>query len=250
MQATSSRVLAITAGLVLGVSQAAIATTVASHLGMNAPSSEGWSKVPGSASGVVEGALDDGGTPVWVIDDQSNVQGSTLLYTHSVSDPDIALGNAGGWVLRVVLRVPSSDVTDDGSIFAGYRDGATGWQMNWAHDAQGDTVVKLFTDANVFPILGPTATVLGSSSYNTYELVYDPIAMSADLFINGVERISDYIGLPGGQVGNEKQVLFGAGRSAIAGEGRYREVTLSVPEPAALWVVALLALGTAVRRRA
>jgi hypothetical protein len=167
------------------------------------------------------------------VDDQSTASGSNLLYNQAISDANIALGNTNGWSLQVILRVPSSDVTDDGSVVVSYRDGGAGWQMNFGHDALGNTVVKLFTNV-VGSIDGPTLTVAGNSTYNTFELVYDPVATSADLFVNGSEEISDYAGLPGSQVGNTKQVIWGAGRSGIAGEGRYNEVSLHLlPEPSA-----------------
>lgn len=38
----------------------------------------------------------------------------------------------------------------------------------------------------------------GADQYNTYDMVYDPVTGTVDVFVNGVERISDY---PGNTVG-------------------------------------------------
>jgi hypothetical protein len=236
------------AALCLLLAPAAGAVAIASHVGMTDPGSEGWAV--NAPIAIPAGPIDDGGTPAWFVNDNSAANGSTRIYSQTPSDADIALGNAMGWVLHVVLRVPSSDETDDGTIFAAYRDGAKSWQMNFGHDAQGDTVVKLFTNTSG-SLDGPTFTVAGNDAYNEYRLVYDPVAMTADLFVNGSEEISDYGGLPGAQVGNAKEILWGAGRSVIQGEGRFNEVSLRIPEPAAAPLLALgaLALAQPGRRR-
>ncbi len=34
----------------------------------------------------------------------------------------------------------------------------------------------------------------GADKYNTYEMVYDPVTATVDVWVNGIERISDYPG--------------------------------------------------------
>ena len=56
----------------------------------------------------------------------------------------------------------------------------------------GDPIVELVTDNSQ----GGISFVLEGSGggYHSYELIYDPLAASADLFVDGIEQISDYTG--------------------------------------------------------
>lgn len=60
------------------------------------------------------------------------------------------------------------------------------------------TVIGLADDGATYTT--PTAStykyrvVGGANQYNLYEMVYDPATDTVDVFVNGVERISDYPG--------------------------------------------------------
>ena len=119
----------------------------------------------------------------------------------------------------------------DGSPMILYRDGTTSYALAFGTESDGDPIVRAMTGQSGNTILGPTFTLQSAGSgYHLYELIYDPVAGSADLFVDGIERISDFEGLALVVAPN---VGWGAGSSADVGEGRYNlvqfEVT-SVPE--------------------
>jgi hypothetical protein len=75
------------------------------------------------------------------------------------------------------------------------------YDMYLGLDSSGDTVVVLPSSVNasgpsqsvVAP--GPSYTLVGSgNSYHTYQLAYDPNTQSADLFVDGIQRIENYLG--------------------------------------------------------
>lgn len=150
---------------------------------------------------------------------------------------EISEGNADGWNLSTTIRIASDEaLAFDASPFVSYRDGNTGWQMNFGLSAAGDTQVRLFTGATT----GPVHTLAGNSTYNTFSLIYDPVLSNADFFVNGTEVFSDY----GGFATTQTSVLWGAGRSPDSGQGNFSAVSFStgaVPEPSPLAAIALLA---------
>ncbi len=91
----------------------------------------------------------------------------------------------------------------------------------------------------------------GGSGYHTYDLLYDPTAGTADLFIDGTERLSDI--WPIIQYA-PAEVYFGNGTAAVGG-ANWNSVSFAiVPEPStwgiALGGVALLAGIWSRRKRA
>ncbi len=230
--------LVVVAGLSV---PSAAAGLIAAHSGSADPTTQGWTALPGSG-GVLVGGVNDSGTEAWFVDDNSTVLNSIYLYEHAVLAGEISDGNTSGWELSTSLRVASDEVlTVDGSPVVSYRDGVRGWQMNFGLNSGGDTFVRLFD--------GATHTLVGNSSYNTFALRYDPVASNADLFVNGVEVISDYAGFANTQT----RVLWGAGRSPDAGQGNFASVAFAtVPEPTSLPVLTgfLLAVFLEPGRRA
>ncbi|MEE8428255.1 MAG: hypothetical protein V3S33_01970 [Gammaproteobacteria bacterium] len=213
------------------------ASTIALHSGSTDPTTEGWTFLPGGGGGITTGAINDGGTPAWFVDDDSTALNTIGIYKYDVSAADITAGINNGWVLSTTLRVASDEsLSFDGSPFVGYRDGITGWQMNFGLDGTGDTNIRLFTGGTT----GPVHVIAGNSTYNTYSLRYDPVTANADLFVNGIEVISNY----GGFANSVTQVLWGAGRSPDQGQGNFNLVSFSVvPIPAAVWLFGTGLLG-------
>lgn len=210
------------------------ADLVAVHNGNSDPTTEGWNALPGSGGGVSVGSINDGGTAAWFVDDNSTAEGSIFFYQQSIGVLDIQEGNTNGWTLSATLRVASDEeIGFDGSPFAGYRDGATGWEMEFGLNSSGDTFVRLFTGATT----GPVHTLSSNSDYNEFSLTYDPVEASVDLFVNGSEVISGYTGF----ASTDTSVLWGAGRSPDRGQGNFNRVafsTASVPEPSSFLFVA------------
>lgn len=193
---------------------------LARHDGATDPTSEGWvPNVP--TSGVTERPVfGDQGFDAWEISDDSTVSGSTLRY---LKTPTPTPGF--GWVLRTRLNYsdpayytanPSSNL----SVQVEYSHGTNRYLLGVRANAAGDPVVFLNGGGSVeLTGAGP--------GYHLYELVFDPFASppSADLFVDGIERLSNYTG--DGVVGLDR-LTWGSGQSTSVGEGRYNLVEWTV----------------------
>jgi hypothetical protein len=122
--------------------------------------------------------------------------------------------------------------------------------MGFGSEADGDPIVLLFDGGGSHPnFTGPRYTLQGAgSTYHRYDLVFDPVNDSADLFVDGVERVSDFPGyaLAATTFG------FGNGSSADTGQGNFNAVQfIVVPEPASvlLFGLAIVVTGVFFNRR-
>ncbi len=224
--AVSSRVLRFTRTVVWAVFTLVFARTaqtavVASHVGDTDPATEGWTVAGPESAGPVE----DSGTLAWSIDDNSTAGGSFRSYM--IVPP--ASAETEGWVLRVRTRVVDSSDGVDFAVSAGYGDNqGRRYEMEFGSDSDGDPIVLLQSTSGTIGV-GPSFTLEGASStYHLYELVFDPAAGSADLFVDGVERISGYQGVTDTTTAF---VAWGSRQSAATGHGHYNLVEFAVPSP-------------------
>ena len=191
------------------------------HTGDSDPTTEGWIASPGSGGGVTVGPIDDGGTNAWFVDDDSTASASTFVYQYFPTEQEVNDGNANGWKLSTILRVVSDEeMRFEGSPAVAYRDGSTSWSMDFGLTETGDTYVRLVTGLKT----GPAHIVSGNSTYHKYELRYDSDNASADLFVDDVEVLSDYVG----QATTQTRVFWGAGRSPDRGQANFAEVSFSL----------------------
>ena len=221
---------------------------MAVHSGDNDPLTEGWTLIDAAASNtVVRSAVNDGGVLAWSVDDNSTASGSIAFYNFDVSETNRNDASTAGWVLTTTLRNVDTADSPRGSPFIAYRDGAVSWQLQFGSDADGDAIV-LARDSLPDDLSGSSYTLEGSGSvYNTYTMIFDPLAGNADIFVNGVERISDYGGFA---FSDNTGVFFGAGRSPDTGQGNFSAVSWSVvPVPAAFWLLGPVIVGVLSRRR-
>lgn len=208
----------------------ASAAVVFQHHGASDPTGEGWAQTGplGGAGPIAEGpVVNDSGYDAWAVDDDSTSNGSYLYFTQTPTDTQISDAAALGWALRSRLRVV--DVPDtaatilDASVSLEYADGARRYTLVFGSDTDGDPIVTLITGQST----GTSHTLEGTGGgYHLYELVFDPVAGSADLFVDGVEQISDY----GGHThqAGVKRVSFGGASSPDTGHGRYNLVEFTV----------------------
>ena len=200
--------------------------TIFEHLGNTDPTTEGWTQAGPTVSGISAGPLtNDSGFDAWFVDDNSTVQGSSLLYSQVPTDSQIAQASAVGWTLRIRLRVV--DVSDgvDSSVVAEYANGTRRYTIDWGSDSDGDPIILLATDSSEGVFTGPSFTLEGTGGgYHLYELVFDAVAGTADLFVDGIERISDYAGHTINVAGAGKRVIWGGGQSSTIGHGNYNFV--------------------------
>lgn len=194
---------------------------------------QNWAaSIAGPATGV---GINDGGTPAWEINNSADA-GTEEFYTMFPTPADLTAGSTLGWKLSANVRVPTSNMGATAAMTVSFGDATTRWAMDLGSDADGDPRVRLNWGGG-----GPLYTLegAGSGSYHLFELVYNPVSDNADLFIDGVERISDWAGEAAGNF-DLSRVVFGD-RVSNAGHARYNLVRWeSVPEPG----TGLVAIGS------
>ncbi len=221
----------------LGLQCDSEAVLVFSHSGNADPTTEGWTENSPTTTGVTAfGVTNDGGSGVdaWAVDDNSTVApGSTLSYSQIPTAAQHSDASANGWTLRTNVRVVD-DANPGGSVEIDYGNGSNIWVMVFSAQANGDPTVVLGTGFAGNAFTGPTFTLTGAgSTYNLWELRFDANAGTADLFVNGVEQLSDYSGFGAGGI---DRVLWGANASGDVGQGNWNLVQweiAAIPEPSA-----------------
>ncbi len=168
-------------------------TILSQHSGSNNPTTEGWTHNYGSGGGTTSGAINDGGTAAWYVDDTSVSIHTWESYTQTVNSAQIADASLYGWVLTANLRMISGTTGVHNSMHVLYRNGTTDWAMSFNTDSDGDPIIQ-FGDPYYGTLFGSYTIEGGEGANHTYSLVYDSVDESADLFVNGIERISDYTG--------------------------------------------------------
>jgi hypothetical protein len=230
----------------------ALTTTVASasvieHTGSNQPDAgEGWELYNYYGGSVAFPITNDDGHDAWAV--QKTDAGQELVYSYQLTSDQATQAQSLGWNVDAVLRVVDVDDDPDFAVSVHFAVGATRYDMAFGSTAQSDPIVMLVTsyDGNGLNPVGITYTATGSG-YHDYKLVYDPVAGGADLFIDGIERISDYQGNP--NLDNTPRVFFGAAGNQGTGTGYYNHIAVEVPEPASAGLLLIGAAGLLRRRR-
>ena len=239
---------------------AAQAATLYVHEGAANPVTEGWSAHTGTGGGTTASAVYKdavSGFEAGAVGDNATAYDAVRYCYESLTEAQTDEGNLAGWRLSLRLRivnVPDGFTSVSGfglasTIAATYRDGVRDWYLGFGTQADGDPLIRLPNNNAT-----PWAFEGGGSGYHLYELLYDPSLGSADLFIDGIERVSNIIANT--SVYSGRSVLWGATTSPDTGEGRFSSVRFEtapavVPVPAAMWLLGS-ALGSlaALRRRA
>lgn len=217
------------------------------HNGNTDPTSQGWVDSGGSqtASPVTEMGVD-----AWSVDDSSTAGGSFKAYLHQLSNAQISQAMSQGWTLSTRVRVVDVDDTVDFSVSANFNADTINYGFAFGSQADGDPIVMLPTSFDGLVPDGLAFALEGSGGgYHQYDLVFDPDSNTADLFVDGIERISDYGGYT--FVSGEERISWGAQQSNSIGHGNFNSVVFSVvPEPSAVLLVltASMVIGTGRRR--
>ena len=242
---------------VAGLVGSAKANVIAEYQANADPTTEGFTTVINFGGSSTTGPIaNDLGLPAWSI--VGSTQSSQYAYgTSAVTAAQQAQIATNGFTLTMVARAieniapvwsASSQIAVAGAnlIFGGLR-----WEIDLGIDANGDTVVILPNTLNnngpggSILEFGPSHVLTGSDdTYNTFQLVYNPISNLANLFVNGTEEITGY-------TGNTSFVEnWGLAFYAVSGgRGNFNlvEVTSgaspSVPEPSSLAIFLSALIG-------
>jgi hypothetical protein len=206
--------------------------TILSHHGAANPESEGWEPEQGIGTSVttVGPIFNDEAHDAWFISDNiRSAGGSSDGYWGSLTAEEKTIADAQGWRFGSRLRV--AEMSDDsfGSVAIYYFDGTKQWLLDFGSSETGDQIVTAVNGADFTGIDYNTH----SMGYHHFEMIYDPNADTADVFVDGVERISDWTGILNPiQAGRFK---FGSASSPDDGQGNYNMVEYKVvPIPSSL----------------
>ncbi len=180
------------------------AGSFALHQGANDPTTEGFSFESLFGPSSVGPVSNDMGYNAWNITALSDgtqayyIQNFTAAQNHELATE--------GFTMTLLARVPGGPMNAPGANFypsvndtVDFGNGRR-FDLALGLNTNGDTVAYLATSyagngGGHFHIGGPSYTLAGSGTgYQLYELVYDATTMTADLYIDGVDRISGYQG--------------------------------------------------------
>ena len=209
--------------LAIAVSTASAADIVVKHSGSNDPATEGWTRAATPSTDLSEGPVKgDSGLDAWKIKDDSKQQ-EDMMYTLPLSDEQLAQASSAGWSLKANLRIVNPGDDADSAIQLAFGDGTTLFNMFIGSTTAGDPYVVCSV-----PQTASTPNFVfqgGGSGYHLYEMRYDPASKNVSVFIDDVEQITGYAGVPS----TKKIVSWGAERSVTVGEANYNFVEFSSP---------------------
>ncbi len=215
--------------MLIGSTSYALPVILYQHNGSTDPSSEAWTPASFTA-GTSAGPISDNGTAAWSITNSAPAE--TGFYKAVPTAAEVSTA-ASGWSLKLTLDVTAANLSPGGSMLSLYRDGSTSYQMHFGSDASGNVLVVLSDGVSSDGTSGAQFTLAGGTGLNTFELLYSPGANSANLFVNGVLRLSSYTGFA---LTSAHLVGWGDGSSrpqaTNISAANYSNVTFSVvPEP-------------------
>jgi hypothetical protein len=233
---------------------------IALHQGAHDPTTEGFVNFANIGTATTGPVLNDMGHDAWSIAASGNQVGDLIQFS-----PGQQQAVSQGFTMSLLARVVQGPVDPTGTFFfypsigAAIDVGSTRrFDLYLGIDSNGDTVATL-ADTLVpsgfgFFTHGATYT-LTDSGYHQYQLVYNPGTQTADLFIDGIDRIMGYQGQTGYVSGGV--AAFGAFNT---GQGNFSSFQVEVnggasaaPAPHGLALLASAAVslvGYGWRRRA
>jgi hypothetical protein len=243
--------------ITLGLAWEANAGALIMHQGNTDPTTENFGLWPFNGGITTSSLANDLGMAAWQIantgstNEQAfyNQLGGTGPYDPAgsgLTQAEINAINAQGFTMSLQARIvqgPTYDPSGTGFFsvditVAGFN--SSRYDIELGSDGKGNTLVIL-PSATSFNGDNFSSTPFGSpllvtgNGYHLYQLSYDPTTGQAALFVDGVERLSDYPGtaVSGGATANNYGLAFGTVNNAT---GNFALASLSVgqlsvPEP-------------------
>ncbi len=190
------------------------------HMGATDPISEGFA-LSLSSGGTVGPVTNDYGRDSWKVISLGTPAG----YLLSLSASEQASIGAQDVVLSATMRIVQSP-----NIWLGLYTASQGFEFSFASQADGDPIVSMGLD--------PIVTLEGGGpGYHDYQIVYRAATARVDLWVDGVERVSN-LAATGGSSGWGG--FWGAAQGPVS-QANWNRVSFEIiPEPSSL---ALLGCG-------
>lgn len=191
-------------------------TLMFQHFGASDPASEGFaaSIAPQAVVGPVTG---DQGLDAWFIQGGGP---ATVFYSRGLSSEERAQLAGTDWTISLTLRLVQSPETYANS-FLRFATGSEIFLLAFGSESDGDPFVRTY-DANPAYILDG-----GANKYHDYQLRYNALNATADLWVDGVKRLND---VPS-RSSSQSVLEWGVGQGDFT-RANWNQVSLSViPEP-------------------
>jgi len=211
----------ITAVVLLGFSTPIFGQGVLyQHLGANNPTGEGFALVTSGAGGTASSIPNDGGVAAWATQVGA---GGTLWYSGQLSSASLAQSD---WILSVNMRVLQSGPSFENS-FVQVRTNDYIYSLWFAAQADGDPLVRAGAFAR-----GPVFVMEGAGAgYHDYQLRYSYAAGNAELWVDGLMRLS---GITSSGQSGISVLQWGEGQAGPS-RAHWNSVSFQVvPEPSSL----------------
>lgn len=190
------------------------------HRGAHDPAKGGWTR-SGSGINIAEGPVKVGLQDAWVVDDNSNANGSIRMYTTNLSPAQTQLAEEHGWRLTMDVRAPERDFSLSMSAHVQYHNGKRTFRTEFGATEENMAAVEINNNA--------TDRVSDKPYYlmSRYEFRAGPGENgNADFFINDQARPSDP-----STSSSSRFLAFGSNASGDTGRGEYALVRLEAFPP-------------------
>jgi hypothetical protein len=231
-------VLMMGLGIFLGSTLSAASASVYQHAGSTDPTTEGWSIY---AQNSTYGPVNDGGVEAWFTSDEGSSSGDAVGYSVNLTPLEVSTALTSGWSFEARLRLPNANQPGAGATAFWFGTGSNRWLLNFSTDADGNQIVWAPTDPRNWT--SGLSYNTGSTSYHTYRMVYDTGSGNVDVFVDGVEHISNWAGDGWDE---PMMIMFGSGSSPAQGRANWASVNFTVvpvPPSLLLFVSGLIGLA-------
>lgn len=174
--------------LLLAATGSALAqgTIVLQHSGATDPATEGFSF---GGSGLVGPVINDLGMDAWIT--AVSAPNQSTGYFQSLTAQQNAQLTGSDWVMSLTLRVVESPPVL-GNNWVSFGTGPCTFDLFFGSESDGDPFVTVYnilntSDNQQFVLQG------GGPGYHNYQLVYSAALDTADLWVDGVQRLSDLL---------------------------------------------------------
>ena len=242
--------LTLAFAVLLVATHGAYGAMIITHSGATDPTTEGWVPDVGGIALPVGGVINDLGLGLdaWKVDDNTTASGTNAAYNGASALTTAHLVDMAdplkGWVMSGNIRVDDlvangyNETPDGGPSFQvdlSYTEHREYYNLNLGSDSSGNPIVNLQTYVGGVLTKTPNVTITGSG-YHLYEVVSK--GNEIDLFVDGVEVISDFDSPGQWWIGDPSRVRWGGASSPGIGAGYFNAVGVTmIPEPSTLTLV-------------